>query len=526
MAEPVKGILLVDLDGLSRGLAAAGGEVAESRFIERIDDWPSAVESGALAEPPDGACTVAVRRCYASAASTEEARAAFRRVGFDIIECEGPARVELCLAVDAMDAAVDATDGATFILLAAAEDLTPLVERLRSRGHRVAIYAGDDTAPAYREAADFIVSASALAAFLAKPVEPQATAAAAERGKIEPFAREIHAATSIPLLSPKTFAELFRLLAAEVAKNGYHFNDTAKRVAEQLNSAGRTVTARQVVFVVKGLALKGHVFSTNDTPQRLAEVFREQARYLIGGAGLTLDAGREALLAAWIAPPPVAPVGKIAARQARPAAAESKPKPSAPVALEKEPEPPSPPQVDKPTRKIVPVRRPQPSVAATPVKPRLPDRPKSTSLPARLPLPQPPKADSPPTDMRATIAARIAASAKMKPSTRPSQKPATVPVEPPPSVEPPRGGDELESSILAAIAQAVDVLVERGEPADSPRSRPSDPAATDKKSGEPAPDVPPPAEETEAPSDGDDIGDEIQRIVASYNRKRDEDGRG
>ena len=195
--------------------------------------------------------------------------------------------------------------------------------------------------------------------------------------------------------------------------------------------------------------------------------------------------------------------------------------------LEKAPAPQSPPPADKATRKIVPVRRPQPSsAAAAPVKPRLPERPKSTTLPARLPLAQPPKADSPSTDMRATIAARIAASAKLKPSTRPPQKPATtVPVEPPPSAEPAHQGDELESSILAAIAQAVDVLVERGDPADAPRSQPADPAAGDKQSGEAAADVPPPAEETEEPSDGDDIGDEIQRIVASYSRKRDEGGR-
>ena len=41
------------------------------------------------------------------------------------------------------------------------------------------------------------------------------------------------------------------------------------------------------MFVVKGLALKGHVFSTTDTPERLAEVFREQVIYLIGNAELS-----------------------------------------------------------------------------------------------------------------------------------------------------------------------------------------------------------------------------------------------
>ncbi len=63
-----------------------------------------------------------------------------------------------------------------------------------------------------------------------------------------------------------------------------------------MTAAGRNVNRRQVVFIVKGLALKGHVFSTTDTPARLAEVFREQARYLITNAGITLDEREDELL--------------------------------------------------------------------------------------------------------------------------------------------------------------------------------------------------------------------------------------
>ena len=37
--------------------------------------------------------------------------------------------------------------------------------------------------------------------------------ASADRAQIEAFAREIHAATNIPMFSPKTFADLFRILA-------------------------------------------------------------------------------------------------------------------------------------------------------------------------------------------------------------------------------------------------------------------------------------------------------------------------
>ena len=182
------------------------------------------------------------------------------------------------------------------------------------------------------------------------------------------------------MFSPRTFADLFRILAEEVAQHGYHFNDTAKTVAERLAGAGRNVTSRQVVFVVKGLALKGHVFSTNDTAERLAEVFREQARYLIGGAGITLDADREALLAAWIAAP-AAPAAKPA-RPTRPAP-ENKPARAA-----------EPPADSKPARKPAPERRAEKPTAAKPATPRVPERPKSAALPSRTAPPPPDTAEA------------------------------------------------------------------------------------------------------------------------------------
>ena len=286
-------------------------------------------------------------------------------------------------------------------------------------------------------------------------------------------------------------------------------------------SAGRNVTSRQVVFVVKGLALKGHVFSTNDTAERLAEVFREQARYLIGGSGITLDADRETLLAAWIAAP-AAP----AAKPARPAepAPKSKPARAAEPAAD-----------SKPARKPAQERRPERPAAAKPATPpRVPERPRSAALPSRAapPPPDTQKPAKPSPDFRAAIAARIAASAKLKPSARPPQgtdDPAPPPPEP--AAAPEKAADTLESSILAAIAEAVDVLVEDGgSDTAEPRSAPSErgarqPAARRAAANRPPPpEPPPPAEEPEEGSG--DIGDEIQRIVASYNRNRDDERRG
>jgi hypothetical protein len=80
----------------------------------------------------------------------------------------------------------------------------------------------------------------------------------------------------------------------------------------------------------------------------------------------------------------------------------------------------------------------------------------------------------------------------------------------------------LESSILAAIAQAVDVLIE-----DSHAETGENPAAATTPPPPPRDKEPPPApveaQPDQSPSEGgesDDIGDEIQRIIASYSRAR------
>jgi len=72
--------------------------------------------------------------------------------------------------------------------------------------------------------------------------------------------------------------------------------------------------------------------------------------------------------------------------------------------------------------------------------------------------------------------------------------------------------EALESSILAAIAQAVDVLVEDSGGSEPPTG---ENAAADLATPKPQPE-PEPSEGGE----GDDIGDEIQRIIASYSRAR------
>ncbi len=70
--------------------------------------------------------------------------------------------------------------------------------------------------------------------------------------------------------------------------------------------------------------------------------------------------------------------------------------------------------------------------------------------------------------------------------------------------------DDVENSILAAIAEAVDVLVEdRTTDTVKPKAE-----AKTREVAQPT------AKELEPDADSDDIGDEIQRILASYSQAR------
>jgi hypothetical protein len=188
-------------------------------------------------------------------------------------------------------------------------------------------------------------------------------------------------------------------------------------------------------------------------------------------------------------------------------------------------------------------------VAAKPAPPAV----KPVELPKSAARPIPPirLAPSPAAreEARAIIAARIAASAKLKPSKagttgKPGAKPAPAAGKGPQAK---RGADPtsdaLESSILAAIAEAVDVLVDSGaddetivpEPQGkrrAPPARVSEPELPEDEAGheieleaEPVEERPAPqaAEDAEPEGEGGDIGDQIQRIIASYNRNRNDD---
>ncbi len=594
MADTIKSALFVDYDSFHRSQVDESGDVAE-RLAQTSVAWVAAIESGKLILPPAENGTrrrVLIRRCYADPALLGLHRSALIASGFEVIDCpQQPGRkrnaADLHMAIDTLDALDHPAGYDEFMLLSADADFTPVLLRLRAHNRTTVIYGDEAVSGAYKAIADGIVDAGRFAAVLAgesldaKP-EPAAAEGEAsesadvvalgtppERADIEALARKIHSATNVPMFSPRTFADLFRVLAQEIGENGYHFQNTAESVTEKLTAAGRNVNRRQVLFVVKGLALKGHVFSTTDTPERLAEVFREQVLYLAGNSGVELDEREKAMLPAWIlgrAATPLRPVPTATPPKPQPAAEDPAKKvppparrrlPARPGATEKE----SPVLVARaepaPPVKYEPAPAPEPRIAAP-----APSVPKPAAASIAPPVVVPSSAARP--EARNTVASRFAAITKgsfgaKSGDAAPRPKPAPPRPEAPPALARPTGakpsgvgktagsgaaaprqggksgqakpapeGDALESSILAAIAQAVDVLVEDG--GDKPKSKAEaapvveieevevEVEIVEADSGEAA-ELPPDPEPSPG-GDSEDIGDEIQRIIASYSRAR------
>jgi uncharacterized LabA/DUF88 family protein len=554
MAETIKSALFVDYDSIHRSLKAQSRQAAE-RFAQRSSTWIAAIESGRLVK---GGATarrrMMIRRCYADPQLLGKNRLAFVAGGFEVIDCpplEGQERnsADIHIALDAMDALDHPSGYDEFVLLSADTDLSPVVTRLRTHDRTAIVYVNAGTPANYREIADGLVDEAPLIAILAAEEAPLAAdgaraaapaAGSASRADIEVLARKVHGATNVPLFSPKTFADLFRLLAAEISETGYHFQNTAENVAAKLVAAGRNVSRRQVVFVVKGLALKGHVFSTTDTPEKLAEVFREQVLYLVGNAGLTLDEGEVAFLPGWISgastapqaaePEPAKPVADEPPRPSR--RRPAKPAPAAREAAPPAPAAPPPARVTPPPVVAAkPPAAPAPVAAAKPAPKTVEDI--RTAAAARLAAAKaavatPPKATpAPPAKTPPTAPTRLAAIAAKAPSpaARPAQaaRPSPPPAAKPAPAARPQAASEankeaLESSILAAIAQAVDVLVEDGNGAEPSPQEPAEASAAPAESQ--------PEPEPSEGGDSDDIGDEIQRIIASYSRARQNGERG
>ena len=513
MVQNLKSVLLFDYDSLFHSLNERAPGTGDW-LGARASSWLAAIESGDIVRTTDtngrGRRVLDTKRGYANPKVLGKNRGWLTASGVEIVDCAtvpGLSRTasDVNLVLDAIDAAEGDPD--EIILLTADTDLTPILYRLRTLNQRVVVYATDAIATSYRTLADGVIDEGDLIGVLSQPGEsyaaddaiprpPRMTAppikaasrrsgskSLAVRGRhsidrevLATLVRRIHQATNVPLFSPRAFSDLFRLIAEDIRANGYKFQTTTENVTAAMNRLGRSVTKRQVGFIIKGLALRGHVFGGDDSPQDLASVFYEQVLYLVEGSDLDLSPDEQGLVSAWI--------GGVQG----PAVASRKP------------------DTDRRTsHEADDARGGAARQAEASRRPRHEESPARSERAAARPT-QRPQAETEPA-RRPARAATAAQPARPDPRR---QRPA-----------PAQDRDaELEDSILSAISDAVDVLADdrpRNAPPPRQRRRVAEmdaPAVSDTK--------PPRMDRTKDTDDspGDEIGEEIQRILASYTANR------
>ncbi len=570
MTDTLKSVLFVDYDSLHLALRARDPALGR-RFAARPGLLLEAIEAGTLigsGELGKARRRILMRRCYADPRTLGRARDSFVAQGFQIVDCPTlPGRernsAEVQITLDTIDALGHTTAFDEFILLGAETDFTPLVYRLRAHNRAATIFATAATAGSYRAIADGILEERSLVALLSAvedgvdpDEEDEAARPASGREDLAALARRIHNATAVPMFAPKVYAELFAALTAEIAENGYHFQNTAENVAGRLIAGGRKASRRQVAFIVKGLALKGHVLSESDTPQKLAAVFREQVLYLARHAGIEIDPRVERQVTAWIA------AGSTEAELAELRA----PEPVVAVAVDAEPVADAAPAeavaVEEPAETVAAVAEPvvdavaeEPlAIADEALAGPLDDEPETVeAVPPAVVVIEPPYVPEAPTapvvsdeDLAALADQADAGEDETDNADAPAVVIAPEPVRAAPAVRPPvprppaqRGSarpaeaplDPFESSLLAAIAEAVQAV----DPARADVAPPVvaadgriEPRLDAVKPRDPSDETGTTAAEVKSPVEAAvdaDIGDEIQRILSAYNQTRKPVGR-
>jgi hypothetical protein len=134
-----------------------------------------------------------------------------------------------------------------------------------------------------------------------------ADAAWAGHAALLPLAREVSQLTGAPLLAPPVVRAVLDALCADLAQRHYEPTETARRVrtACLARTPSTDVALRDVVFLLRGMQLNGHVFGrgVDDVPT-LAQRLLNQVMFLCQREQLPLPAESVALLRQWIAGPP------------------------------------------------------------------------------------------------------------------------------------------------------------------------------------------------------------------------------
>lgn len=134
------------------------------------------------------------------------------------------------------------------------------------------------------------------------PEEEKKSLFATNRPDIYALAERVHQLTDTPLLSPETYACLFKVLAAEVNANGYFLTETSKRLRDRCVAEGVPISRQHANFVLVGLNKVKFIFDQdgNNSAEALAKAFAHNVYSLCTSAQMELDEKRRKLFFRWL----------------------------------------------------------------------------------------------------------------------------------------------------------------------------------------------------------------------------------
>jgi len=115
-------------------------------------------------------------------------------------------------------------------------------------------------------------------------------------------AREVCSLTGAPLLPPSVVRHVLDLLCEDLAGQGYEPTETARRIRELCQQRhGLDVAMRDVVFILRGMQLNGHVFGRGqDDVRTLAQRLVNQVLFLCEREQMVLSEQAVAMIRLWI----------------------------------------------------------------------------------------------------------------------------------------------------------------------------------------------------------------------------------
>lgn len=115
------------------------------------------------------------------------------------------------------------------------------------------------------------------------------------------MAREVSQLTGAPLLPPPAVRAVLDALCADLAATPYEPTETARRVCAACATHGVDVSLRDVVFILRGMQLNGHVFGRGqDDPRTLAQRLYSQILFLCQREQMVVDDPTKAQIRQWI----------------------------------------------------------------------------------------------------------------------------------------------------------------------------------------------------------------------------------